>query len=178
MSTKIYLNTYTIQQDWDADPIAALDKIKAMGYEGVEMGIDYDEVLFNAIKNKMAELGLAAVSTAAGLDDLIERNEFYFSRMRDLGMKYIFVPWLPEDCLPGGENYGKTKEKFKYLVAICENEGIVLSYHNHDFEFKKTGGVCKLDILLQDIPGLMLELDVCWCMSGAKPGVLYTSLRS
>jgi sugar phosphate isomerase/epimerase len=168
MPAKIYICAYTVQQDWDADPITAMEKIKGMGYEGVEFGLDYEEELFYAIKNKLAELGLAAVGVHIGLDDSIARVDFYFDRMKQLDMKYLGIPWLSGDCLPGGAKYAETKAKMRYMAERCKQEDVVYHYHNHNFEFEKVNGVCKLDILLQDVPELHTQLDVCWCTVGGQ----------
>jgi len=173
MSAKIYICAFTVQQDWDRDPIGTLEKIKEMGYEGVEMGLDYEEGLFNAIKDKLAELGLEAIGAHVRLDDAVARTDFYFSRMKQLNMKYLGIPWLDDDCIPGGSRYAETKAKIRYMAERCRQEGFVYYYHNHNFEFEKVNGVCKLDLLLQDIPELRSQLDVCWCTVGGQDPASY-----
>ena len=173
MAAKIYLCAYTIQSEWEADPIKSLEKTREMGYEGMEIDIDGEEEYFNSVKNKMTELGMEAVGTHINLDEIIARTDFYFDRMKQIKMKYLGIPWLDVDCLPGGNRYEETKSKIKYLAKRCKQKEIKLQYHNHNFEFEKINGVCKQDILLQDIPELNFQLDVCWCAVGGQDPASY-----
>ena len=167
------MTVYTVQQEWERDPIGVLGKIKEMGYEGVEIGLDQEEGLFNAIKSRLAELGLAAVGSHVGLDEVISRSDFYFGRMEQLKMKYLGIPWLSADCIPGGGRYEEAKAKIRYMAELCRLRGVVYHYHNHNFEFEKVNGVCKEDILLQDVPELCAQLDVCWCAVGGQDPAAY-----
>ena len=170
MAAKIYLCSYTIAQDWVTDPMGSLEKAKEMGYEGMEIGIDDEEQLFIDIRDKMKELELVAIGTHIHIDDMISRTDFYLDRMKQMDMKYLGLPWLADDCLPGGSRYDETKSKIRYVIERCKQEDIIYHYHNHNFEFEKINGVCKQDILLQDIPNLFFQLDVCWCtVSGQDP---------
>jgi sugar phosphate isomerase/epimerase len=170
MQSKIFLASYTIAQAWETDPIAALDQIAKMGYEGVEFGVDLDEHLYQEVKTHMAQLGLIAVDTHIAIDDMADNFSFYLPRVKDLGMKYVIIPWLDENRLPGGTQYAETKKRISQLISQFSNEGITLCYHNHNFEFEKIDGVCKLDILLGELPLLKSQLDVCWCeVGGQKP---------
>jgi len=173
MAAKIYLCSYTIREEWQEDPIKSLEKVSEMGYEGMEISIDDEEECFNSIKNKMMELGMEAVGTHINLDEMIARTDFYFDRMKQLNMKYLGIPWLAVECIPGGNRYEETKSKIKYMAERCKQEGIMFQYHNHNFEFEKVNGVCKQDIMLQDIPELNYQLDVCWCTVGGQDPAAY-----
>jgi len=173
MAARIYLCAYTIQEDWKSDPISAMEKVKKMGYEGMEIDILVDEELFITIKYKLKELGLAAVGTHIAIDDLVARIDLIFDRMKQVDMKYLGIPWLADECLPSGKSYEETKAKIRYIAERCRLEGITFHYHNHNFEFEKINGVCKQDIFLQDIPELGLQLDVCWCTVGGQDPAAY-----
>ena len=168
MKTKIFLNTYTVQKEWDDDPLRTLEFFHEAGYEGIEMQINCDQPLFDKILLKINSLGLNAVSAHINFTDALERSDFYFNRMSALNIKNMVIPWLPEDCLPGGVHYSETKEKITALAELCKKNSASLAYHNHDFEFKKINGVCKYDIFLQDISVLDAQLDICWCAVGGQ----------
>ena len=59
------------------------------------------------------------------------------------------------------------------LGELCRNKGIILLYHNHDFEFSKMpDGRYALNFLYDRIPSRILqtELDTCWIsVSGEDP---------
>ena len=173
MPAKIYLTVYTVRRDFEADPMGTLEKIKAMGYEGVEIDLNFTEELFNAVKAKLKELELPAIGAHVGMDDMMDRTDFFLGRMKQLGMKYLGIPWLQTDCVPGGDRYAETKAKIRYMAERCRIEGITYHYHNHDFEFVKIGGVCKQDILLQDVPEVLTQLDVGWCAFAGQDPAAY-----
>ena len=173
MPAKIFLTLYTVQNDWEKDPLGTLEKIREMGYDGVELGIDFEEPVLDAIAAKLKELGLPAVSTHVNLDDLRTKWDTCLSRIKKLGIRYLTIPWLDECRIPGGSDYADTKEFIANLAKKCGDEGIILSYHNHNFEFEKLDGVCKEDILLQDNPSLSAQLDVCWCSVGGQAPAEY-----
>jgi sugar phosphate isomerase/epimerase len=168
MPAKIYLTLYTVQKDWNQDPIGTLEKVKEMGYEGVEFGLDIRNPALSDIAAKLQELNLPAVSTHINLDAMTAQGDEYFRWMEKLGIRFLVIPWLDDDRIPGGDRYPQTKEAITALLKRCEGKGITLSYHNHNFEFEKVNGVCKEDILLQDIPALKAQLDVCWCTVGGQ----------
>ena len=170
MAAKIFLNVYTIQKEWDTDPVGMLSEIKKMGYEGLEFSLNMEDALFEEVVAEMGRLGLQAVSTHIEIDDFIFRTDYYFNRARKLGITNLVIPWLAENRVPGGADYAATKDKIRQLAILCASKEFALSYHNHDFEFKKIDGECKEDILLRDIPQMNAQLDVCWCtVGGSKP---------
>ena len=173
MAAKIALAVFTAQQEWQNNPIGTLEKIKEMGYEGVELGLHGDDDHFKAIKNKLDELNLTATSTHSMFDDLLINLDMYLDRMKQLNMKYLMTPWMPRECIPGGSRYEEQKAKIRYVAERCEIEGIKYHFHNHNFEFEKVNGVNKLDIMLQDIPELYIQFDVCWCVVGGQDPAQY-----
>ena len=63
-------------------------------------------------------------------------------------------------------------ENIKKIGKACKDKGVVLLYHNHDFEFVKIGDVYGLDYIYNEIPAdiLQTELDCCWVkVSGEAP---------
>jgi sugar phosphate isomerase/epimerase len=168
MHAKIALVTYTVREEWAADPIGTLERIKGLGYEGIEFGLDLDDAAFEAVAAKMKELRLEAVMAHLPLDDILQNEKRYVKRMKDTGMKSVAIPWMEEERLPGGARYAETREAMAALAKRFNAEGLSLGYHNHEFEFKKVEGKCKLDILLEDIPDILAHLDVCWCTVGGQ----------
>ena len=82
------------------------------------------------------------------------------------------MPYLPEDRRPGTEGFDRTIEDIKKIADVCNEQGIQLLYHNHDFEFKKLDGKYALDILYSDVTAdrLQTEIDTCWVgVAGEDP---------
>ena len=56
-------------------------------------------------------------------------------------------------------------EEIRAIGQKAKEAGLVLLYHNHDFEFRKLeNGQCGIDYLYENIPAdlLQTELDQCW----------------
>lgn len=56
------------------------------------------------------------------------------------------------------------------LCQVAKDNGMVMLYHNHDFEFKKVGEEYALDYMYRVIPAdlLQTELDTCWVNIGGE----------
>ena len=82
-----------------------------------------------------------------------------------IGCEYIVVPYVTEERRPNGELFLQMVEEIRAIGQKAKEAGLVLLYHNHDFEFRKLeNGQCGLDYLYENIPAdlLQTELDQCW----------------
>ena len=74
------------------------------------------------------------------------------------------------------QQYQNTLENIAKISEKCREAGMVLLYHNHNFEFEKTPeGGYQLDALYETIPAekLQTELDLCWVKVGGADPVTY-----
>ena len=172
LHTKIALQLYTVREHLKTPQGVehSLKKIHDIGYQAVELaGITcLDDVslrrLFDAYQLTCCSMHVSIAQVADRLDNTIER-------MNILGCSHIAVAW-------SGPEY-RTVEGVRQLAQILDRagkrlreSGLMLSYHNHKFEFEKIGEYVMLEHLLRltDPQYLMLELDVCWAqLSGANP---------
>ena len=91
---------------------------------------------------------------------------------QEIGCRYIAIPYVDEPYRPGTPDYPETLKKIAALGKKCAENGMVLMYHNHDFEFVKIGGEYGLDVMYKTVPPeyLQTELDTCWVnVGGADP---------
>ena len=82
-----------------------------------------------------------------------------------IGCEYIVVPYVTEERRPGGELFMQMVEEIRAIGEKAKAAGLVLLYHNHDFEFRKLpDGQIGLDYLYANVPAdlLQTELDQCW----------------
>ena len=74
------------------------------------------------------------------------------------------ISYLPEELRPLTPGFDTVLEEMPKLGKLCAEKGIVLLYHNHDFEFVRlANGEYGLDHLYQTVPAdfLQTELDCC-----------------
>ncbi len=168
------LQLYSVRESLEADFKGTLEKVKAMGYSGVEFadlyGNDPKEV-----KKWLTAIGLVPVSAHIPLDDMIADPEKTIGAYKEIGCTMVAMPWLAAERRPGQPMYDETVAAIEKLAAYCKANDMKLVYHNHDFEFVKPEGSDEycLDIMYNQIPDLYAELDLCWVKVAGEDPVKY-----
>lgn len=165
----IGLQLYSVRNEMEKDFKGTLAKVAAMGYDGVEFAglFGYEA---KEIKEMLAEVGLSAVSAHVPLADMTEDIDKVIATYKEIGCKYIAIPYVDEDNRPGSPTYPETLKKIAEIGKKCAENSLVLMYHNHDFEFVKIDGEYGLDVMYSTIPAeyLQTELDTCWVNVGGE----------
>lgn len=179
MALKIGVQVYSVRDDAAADLRGTLEKIKEMGYDGVEFAGCYGNDPAD-IKAMCEEIGLEPISAHVPYENMLSDPEGVFSKYATIGCKYAAVPYLTEEYRPGTEKFPDVIRNVKMLGEISKKFGIQLLYHNHDFEFAKLDGKYALDILYDEIPAdiLQTELDTCWVNVGGEDPAAYIAKYS
>ena len=174
MGFKVGVQLYSIRGEVAKDMRASLEKVKAMGYDGVEFaglcGKSAEE-----IKSMCEEIGLVPISAHVTFADMRKDPEATLSSYAKIGCKYVAVPYLVPEDRPGAEGWAKTIEDVAKIGKVAKTMGMQLLYHNHDFEFMKIDGKYALDILYDEVSAeeLQTELDVCWVNVGGEEPAAY-----
>ena len=171
MRLPIAIQFYTVRDEAEKDFFGTLQKIKDMGYEGVEFaglfGHSPEEV-----RDRCREIGIIPVSAHVPLDDMLADPEGVAKAYSTIGCRFIAVPYVTEERRPGADGFEKTVEDIMDIGKVMNRYGLTLCYHNHDFEFVDIDGEYGLDVLYKKVPAELLqtELDVCWVsVGGAEP---------
>lgn len=173
MSTvPVALQLYTVRDEMARDFKGTIRKVGAMGYAGAELagtgGLSAAEM-----KDLLTEAGLKPAGSHVGLGQFEQELDQVIAYNLAIGNRYVGVPALPNEM--------RTIEGFRQAAAAMnrfgqpiKDAGLVLYYHNHNFEFAKLpGGPQGMDILLKETdPGLVkFECDVYWVQyAGEDPG--------
>ncbi len=169
---KLGLQLYSVREDLEKDFFGTLERVKALGYDGCEFAGLYGKTP-EEIKEKCRELDLVPISAHVTYDELANDMEKTVKLYKEIGCKYIAVPYLPESLRYGTEAYPTVVENIRKIGKVCKENGIVLLYHNHDFEFAKNEkGNYVLDELYTEIDSSLLqtEIDTCWVnVAGENP---------
>ena len=169
MKNKIALQVYSVRDDMQKDFYGTLKKVKEMGYSGVEFAGLYgnDPV---EVKQMCDELGLVALSAHVPFAEFLNDMDATIAAYKTIGCKYVVIPYLTEAYRPGTAGFQTVIEVIRELGAKLKKEGMVLQYHNHDFEFKKIDGEYGLDMLYREVgPDLLqTQLDTCWVNVGGE----------
>ena len=158
------LQLYTVRDHMEKDPRGTLKKVKAAGYDFVEVagtaGLSTEE-----FRAALDEAGLTPVSAHVGIEQVQKNVDGVISMCRTLGIKFAVVPWA------SAETKDKVLENARILDAAgaaLRAAGIRLCYHNHAHEFTQFDGVYALDLLYSSTSpqNLAAQLDTFWVAYG------------
>ena len=168
MALPVAVQVYSVRDDAKEDLRATLEKIKAIGYDGVEFAGLYGNKPED-IKKMCEEIGLVPVSAHVPYLDMVA-NPDILKDYATIGCKYVAVPYLVAENRPGTPDFPNVIKNIAKIGEKANELGITLLYHNHDFEFIKLDGKYALDILYEEVSADLLktELDVCWVNVGGE----------
>lgn len=167
--SKIGLQLFSVRDEIQADMLDTLKKVKSYGYGAVEFaglyGNDPAEV-----RKMCEEIGLVPLSAHVPMGELMADLEGTLDKYQTVGCKYIVIPSMPVEYRADKENFRDVFPIFKKIGEAVNNRGMVLQYHNHDFEFVKIDGEYYLDILYKEVGPELLQtqLDTCWVNVGGE----------
>ena len=169
MSKPIAIQVYSVRDAAEADLDSTLKSLKEYGYDGIELAGLYGNPP-ETVRDLCKKHGLTPISAHVSYKEMMADPDKLFSDYATIGCKYVAIPSLPGERIPGGEKWNETIDLIKTFSAAAKKNGIQLLYHNHDFEFETVGGEYKLDIMYKTIPAGVLdtEIDTCWVNVGGE----------
>jgi len=171
MSLSVALQLYSVRDEMAKDFVQTLKKVKEMGYEGVEFAGLFGKSA-QEVKEILKQIGLTPVSAHVPLAEMLADTKKTMETYSDIGLKFIAIPYLPEELRPASGNFAKTLSDIKYVCEQARKYGLTMLYHNHDFEFEIVNGEYYLDTIYKTIPEDLLktEIDTCWVnVAGEEP---------
>jgi len=181
MALPVAIQLYSLRDETKADFVGTLKAVKEMGYDGVEFaGLREFEDKPEELKKILDEIGLVPISAHVTTDEyMCDEGGIYavLDRYQKVGVKYVAVPYLVEDRRPGAARWNdpavpnNTLDLLTRIAKGAKERGMMLLYHNHDFEFKnKVDGKYMLEVLYDSIPAdiFQSELDTCWVNIGGE----------
>lgn len=168
---KIGLQLYSVRDELQKDFVGTLKQVKAMGYSAVEFAGLYGNTP-QEVKRICEEIGLIPLSAHVPFVELIADPEGVVACYKEIGCRYIVIPYLTEEYRPGAEKFDEVIQGAKLIGEAAAKNGMVLQYHNHDFEFTKIDGEYALDILYREVGPELLQtqIDTCWVnVAGENP---------
>ncbi len=171
----VALQVYSVRDAAAADFAGTMLKIKAMGYDGVELAGLYG-LSAAEVKQAVDAAGLRIISAHVPYAEMLKDIDAVIATYQYLGCDFIAVPYLDNDTRPGSAGFAEALPNIARFGAACQAKGLTLLYHNHDFEFiTMADGSFGLDyIYAQTTPGqLQTELDTCWVKVAGQDPVAY-----
>ncbi len=158
------LQLYSVKRTMEKDFEGTLKAVKEMGYDYVEFA-GYLGKTAEEIKAILEKYDLKCISVHQKLtirDEAKAKEEVEF--LKALGVKYVVIPWFGVEALAGTDKWEETKEDFNKMAELLSENGMLLGYHNHDFEFKTFEGKYLHDYIFEAVPEdkIFPEIDTCW----------------
>ncbi|CQR55472.1 sugar phosphate isomerase/epimerase family protein [Paenibacillus riograndensis] len=157
---KIGLQLYTLREELEQDFEGTIRKVAELGYAGVEF-FHYFGRTAEQVNALLQETGLTALGAHRPYDAMLNDTEQEISFNLSIGNRNLIVPYLTEEQ----RNWEEVAVNLRKIGEQCSARGAVLSYHNHDFEFKEQfGGRTAFDGIFEEVPAdlLQVEMDTCW----------------
>ena len=157
----------------EQDTYETLEKISSYGYKSVQVsGFPYDASSFKKIAD---EFNLHIGLTHTALSDIIDNTDKVINDHLILGADVVGLGF------PNGYVDMKTREisdiksfvsTLKEPVKKINDAGLMFGYHNHDMEFRTSGGICPIDYIYEQTSWQFI-LDVGWCDFAGADTVKY-----
>ena len=168
---QISLQLYTVREETARDMPGTLRRISEIGYPAVELA-GYSGLTPQDLKTILDDLGLRTSGVHVPFDSWKSNPETVLADMHALDCSHAVVPMVPPEHRKDEASVATLAQDLNRWGELCRGEGVILSYHNHDFEFAPLGGSTMWDVLVRetDREFISLELDLYWIKyGGADP---------
>lgn len=173
MPLPIALQLYSVRNDAAQDLMGVLEKVAAMGYDGVEFA-GYHGHSPEALRAKLDELGLKCEGTHTPLTALEPgRFDETVATHVTLGCEYVIVPWIPKEKRNSAAACAATAAELTELTHKLEAAGLRLGFHAHGDDMDKLdNGQTAYHILGHGTPeSFIMQYDTANGMSGGADPV-------
>ena len=164
----VAIQLYSLRDDMASDFEGTINKVREMGYDGVEFAGLFGKSA-KEVKEICERAGVIPVSAHVPYADMIA-NPDILEVYKEIGCEYVAIPWITVDHFTDSDKVAVFLDNVKMLGKKAKELGMKFCYHNHDFEFVKTGEEYALDMLYREVPKELLEteLDTCWVNVGGE----------
>jgi len=166
---KIASPLYIVREEAQKDFFGVLEKLAAIGYDGVELlGLYGHEP--SAIRAKLDALGIVAMGAHVNITELEEQPEKTIETYKTLGCQYITFAMGSVTATPGTPEFAEVAARLQTLCCLCYDNGFTPLYHNHANEFATSPDLLSAYMDACAAERLCQEPDLGWMLyAGADP---------
>jgi sugar phosphate isomerase/epimerase len=167
----IALQLYSVREDCARDLPGTLKAVADMGYDGVEFA-GYHGRSAKELKQLLTKLKLKVAGTHIGIDTLLpDKLQSTVDFHRELGCKYLIVPWLQKATK---QDWMDTAKTLSEIANKLKPHRMRTGYHNHAHDFQPLDGSTAWDILFSNSSkDVLMQLDLGNAMHGGADPVPY-----
>ncbi len=171
---EIGLQLYSLREQFRNDPVSTMQSVRAMGFKHVEMTETYG-LSFPQFIKLLAQNEISVVSFGTTYEDLERDPQAVADAARSYGARYIVCYWIPHEGPFTKSDADKASEVLNSAGKKIAENGLLLCYHPHGYEFLPDEKETVFDYLVRRLtPGLVyLQMDVFWIkQAGLDPVTL------
>ncbi len=174
MSTKIAAQLYTVRDHTKsaADFAATLERVSRIGYRAVQLSAvgcmsgESPEVSAAEARRMLDANGLQCIATHRSWEQLADATAAEIDFHHTLGCNFTAIGGIPHPfCQGGAAGYRQFIAGAGPTLQQLHAAGIAFGYHNHAYEFERSGAGRQtlFDLFIDEACDLMkLELDLYW----------------
>lgn len=149
---------YTLRDPLSTQPEKTLEELRKTGLEYVE-AVGLGSLTPSQERSIFDGLGLKVSASHVPLAQMESDIAKVIDEAKTIGTETIVVPWLPEE---DRHDFPGLAAKLKPIGEKVLEAGFRFAYHNHNFEFEKSGGELGIDVLYGTIPSMTAQFDLGW----------------
>lgn len=173
---QVALQLYTLRNHLKtpSEVAVAMKKVREIGYTAVQVSgmgpIDEAELL-----KILDGEGLTLCATHESSDMVLDEPEKVVERLRKLNCRLTAYPFPRGIDFSSDASVQELIEKLNRAGKVLHEAGQILTYHNHNHEFRKLDGKVILDLIYEktDPRYLQGELDTYWVQMGGACTIDY-----
>jgi len=168
---QVALQLYTLRDRMGTreDIESTLRRVKDIGYPAIQIsGIDWNLISEQEMVALCRDIGLTICATHESGSDILEQPDKVVERLAALGCIYTAYPYPAGIDLADEDAVSDFIQGLDAAGKVLARAGQVLTYHNHQLEFRKSGGRTLLERIYAetDPVALQAEIDVYWVQYG------------
>lgn len=163
------VQVYSVRDALKEDFAGSIKKLADIGFDYIEAyGLDLEGKILGMSPREyrtiVEDTGMRVVSSHCTYFTP-EQGGALRDAALEAGLTYVIVPYLGNDMRG---DYYKVADNLNQLGAMFKESGLILGYHNHEFEFEKQGDEVALEIMLKETdPELVtFQADLYWVTKG------------
>jgi sugar phosphate isomerase/epimerase len=180
--SQVAVQLYTLRNHLKtpADIAASLKKVRAIGYTAVQasgLGPIAEDELLRILKGE----GLTLCATHEDSDRILNEPAAIVDRLSKLGCRYTAYPFPRNIDFGSAEAVDTLIRKLEAAGKTLHDAGQVLTYHNHNHEFRQLDGEIILDRIYAKTNPVYLqgEIDTYWvAVGGCDPAAWCRKLKN
>ncbi len=171
---EIGLGLYSLRNDFEKDAPATMAQVREMGFRQVELSDTYG-LSFPQLIKLLAQNQLSVISFGTSYEKLMADPQAVVDEARSYGARFIVCYWLPHEGTFTTEDAERTSKVLNQAGKIIAQNGLLLCYHPHGYEFGAHQSGTVFDYLMTKLdPSVVyLQMDVFWVkQAGQEPVAL------